>query len=411
MADFYDVAVIGAGAAGIAAGRRLARSPASFVLLEAAERIGGRTLTLERGGHALDLGAGWLHSADRNLMVAIAEAAGLDVDRTEAPWQKQTAAHGMSHIEQAAFGEAFQRFEQRIDKEAEQDGVRAADCYLEPDCRWNALLDAVFSYISGAHLAEIDARDYARYEDTGVNWRVRAGYGALIAAIGSALPTHLGKQVRAIDQSSARVRVATSRGDIEARTAIVTLPPWALAALDISPPLANKVEAALGLPLGAAEKVHFALAQPEDFPADGHLFAKTDSADTGSYHLRPMGRPLVEVYFGGSLARGLAEAGSAAMADFAVQEMTGLLGSHFPARLTLLAASSWSTAPYALGAYSYARPGAADARAELAAPEGRLFFAGEATSRARYSTVHGAYQTGHEAAEQALECLSRGAAA
>ena len=406
MADIFDVVVVGAGAAGVGAGRRLAKSSAAFIVLEAQDRVGGRALTIARGGHALDLGAGWLHSAERNVMVAIAEAAGFEIDRTEAPWEKQTAAHGMSEAEQAAFRAAFAAFERRIDEAAEKDGARAAGDYLDPHCRWNPLLDAVFSYISGARLSDIDARDYARYEDTGRNWRVRAGYGALLAALGGSLPVRSQTEVRGLDQSAAHVRVSTSHGEIKARTAIITLPPWALAQVATSPPLADKVEAAQSLPLGAAEKLYFELAEPEEFPADGHLFARTDSADTGSYHLRPMGRPLIEVYFGGPLARGLAEAGAGAMADFAAHELAALLGATFPARLKFLAASSWSTSHYARGAYSFARPGCADARAALAAPEGRLFFAGEACSRDRYSTVHGAYQTGHEAAALALAKLA-----
>jgi monoamine oxidase len=170
--------------------------------------------------------------------------------------------------------------------------------------------------------------------------------------------------------------------------------------------LPGKQNAAQALPLGAAEKVHFGLSQAEEFPSDGHLFARTDTPDTGSYHLRPLGRPLIEVYFGGALARGLAEAGEEAMADFARQELAGLLGSAFPARLTKLATTSWATDVFSMGAYSYAKPGSAEERAVLAAPiDDRLFFAGEACSRARYSTAHGAFETGCDAAEAALAAL------
>jgi monoamine oxidase len=74
--------------------------------------------------------------------------------------------------------------------------------------------------------------------------------------------------------------------------------------------------------------------------------------------------------------------------------------------LTTLAASSWSTDAHTRGAYSYAIPGGAEARAVLsAAHEQRLFFAGEACSRTRYSTVHGAFETGWAAAEAALSAL------
>jgi monoamine oxidase len=68
--------------------------------------------------------------------------------------------------------------------------------------------------------------------------------------------------------------------------------------------------------------------------------------------------------------------------------------------------SAWARDPYALGSYSYARVGAAHARAGLAAPvDGRLFFAGEATSPHDFSTAHGAYRTGLRAAGEALATL------
>jgi monoamine oxidase len=406
MRDFYDVIVLGAGAAGIGAGRRLAEAAVDFLLIEARDRVGGRAHTIASEAAPLDLGCEWLHSADRNPMVAIAAANGFDVDRTPAPWSKQSGGHGISPQEQAEFWQAFQRFEKRIDEEAEQQPPVAAGAYLEPGCRWNAMLNAVFSYISGASLDCIDARDYARYEDTGQNWRVRQGYGALIAALGTRLPVALGLEALSVDHSGGRVRVETARGAVEARAVIVALPTSRLAQLSFAPALPHKQQAALALPLGAAEKVHFALAQAEEFPADGHLFARTDSPDAGSYHLRPLGRPLIEVYFGGDLARGLAQAGGEAMVDFAKQELVSLLGSNFPSRLTTLATTSWATDPLSLGSYSYAKPGMADERAVLAAPhDNRVFFAGEACSRARYSTAHGAFETGCDAAEQALAAL------
>lgn len=406
MGDFHDVVVIGAGAAGIAAGRRLAEAQASFVLIEARPRLGGRALTLAHELGAIDLGCGWLHSADRNVLAALARPMGFEIDRTPAPWQRQSGDQGLSSEEQDAFGAAFAAFEARIESDAERNAPAAASSYLEEGGRWNALINAVFAYISGASLDRIDARDYARYEDSGVNWRVRQGYGALIAACGAGLPIQYGAEVRAIDHAGPRVRVATTRGDIEARAAIIALPTPHVAALALTPDLPDKRDAATSLPLGAAEKLYFALTQPEEFPPDGHLFPRSDRKEMGTYHLRPMGRPMIEAYFGGALARGLAEAGGAAMADYAKQELAGLLGSSFPSRLTTLAASSWSTDPFARGAYSYAVPGCADMRAVLAAPhQRRLFFAGEACSRARYSTAHGAYETGWNAAEAAIAAL------
>jgi len=96
------------------------------------------------------------------------------------------------------------------------------------------------------------------------------------------------------------------------------------------------------------------------------------------------------------------------MAAFAADELAALRGNAIRKQLTPLAASSWRGDEFARGSYSYAKPGHADDRAVLAAPvDQRIFFAGEATSLNFFSTVHGAFETGTRAAEEALASLKR----
>jgi monoamine oxidase len=142
---------------------------------------------------------------------------------------------------------------------------------------------------------------------------------------------------------------------------------------------------------------------------DGHLIGNSNRTATGSYHLRPFGRPLIEGFFGGRLAHELEAAGSGAFFDFAVAELVELFGSGIRAHLHPLIQTGWARDPRALGSYSYALPGHADARAALAAPvDGRVFFAGEACSPHDFTTAHGAYQTGIEAADEAIRLRPRG---
>jgi monoamine oxidase len=75
--------------------------------------------------------------------------------------------------------------------------------------------------------------------------------------------------------------------------------------------------------------------------------------------------------------------------------------------LTPLGETAWASDPWPLGSYSHALPGHAGARARLAEPvDGRLFFAGEATSANVFSTTHGAWMSGERAAEEALAALA-----
>ena len=95
LASQADVVVIGAGAAGIAAARRLFDAGGvSVLVLEARERAGGRAWTIEAGGHPADLGCEWLHSADRNMLAPLAERLGFTINRRRPDWTTRLSRSG-----------------------------------------------------------------------------------------------------------------------------------------------------------------------------------------------------------------------------------------------------------------------------------------------------------------------------
>jgi len=412
MQDHFDVVVIGAGAAGIAALRRLAA--VSAIGLEARDRVGGRAHTvLARGGLPLDLGCGWLHSADVNPLAKAFEAAGFAIDRTRPHWERQSGDQDFPPEEQRAFQDAYAALEARLETAAEQGVDRPGAELFEPGGRWNALIDAVSSYYNGAEYDRVSVLDYAAYEDTGVNWRVASGYGAAIAAFALPDRTIMGCEVRKVDHGGPELRLDTTRGTVTARAVIVAVPTPVLAEgrLAFDPGLPHVRAAAEGLPLGLADKVVLGLDEPGDLPAEGHFFGHTDRTETGSYRLRPFGRPCIEAFVGGRCAAALEAEGPGALTAFAVEELAGLMGSGFRRRLTPLAETAWLAEPFSRGAYSHALPGRSGARAELARPvEGRIFFAGEAVSVHAYSTAHGAWASGERAADAALASLGLRAA-
>jgi monoamine oxidase len=401
-----EVVIVGGGAAGIAACRRLKDAGIECLLLEARPRLGGRAWTVSDDPLCpIDLGCGWLHSADRNPWHGIAEAQGRSIDRTPPPWMRPSAPIGFPLSEQAAYLDARDKFFARVDAAAESEQDAAAATLLDPNGRWNDLIRATGTYVSGAELERVSVRDLGRYDDSSVNWRVVEGYGTVIAAHGASLPVTLGCSVRGIDWNGRRLRVETAHGSIAADAAIVTLPSSLLAEQKIvfTPGLPAKAEAAAGLPLGLADKLFLSLSDAGEFEKDSRLFGRTDRSGTATYHLRPFGRPQIEVYFAATLATELEAAGEAAFLDFAVAELVGLLGSDFARRIRPLHLHRWGIDPLSRGSYSYALPGKADCRAMLAAPvDDRLFFAGEACSTNDYSTAHGAYLTGVVAADQAI---------
>lgn len=406
MISDVEVVVVGGGAAGIAAARRLTDASVHCLIVEARPRLGGRAWTvLDESGYALDLGCGWLHSAERNPWCAIAEKQGATIDKIPPPWMRPSIEVGFPRAEQDEFHEAMGQFFARLSRLAENEPDRAAAILLEPGCRWNHLIKAVGTYISGAEFDQVSAKDLERYDDSGVNWRVVEGLGTTISKHGSDLAHVLDCPVRRIDHSGRRLRIETDKGVITSDQAIVTLPSALIAAQRVlfMPELPRKTEAALGLPLGLADKLFIALDNAGEFGENMRLFGHTDRTATAGYHLRPFGRPQIEAYFGGSLAHELEARGGGAFFEFAVSELVNLFGSSFARRIRPIRIHCWGSDPFALGSYSYARPGESDGRQTLAEPvDNRLFFAGEACSIADYSTAHGGWRTGVAAADQVI---------
>jgi monoamine oxidase len=267
------------------------------------------------------------------------------------------------------------------------------------------MIDALSTYINGCELDAVSVQDMDAYEDSEINWRVRRGYGALMAAYGAPCPLAFNTQVTLIDHSGKRVRIETSQGTLSAGKVIVTVPTNLIAdeAIRFHPALPAKVDAARGLPLGLADKVMLALDEPEALPKDGNLRGATMRTAMGSFHLRPFGQPCIEGYFGGSFAHALENSGEGAFGAEAIDEIAALLGNDYRRKLKPLAESRWAHDPFARGSYSHALPGHAGDRAVLAAPvDGRLFFAGEATSPNFFSTAHGARDSGERTAREVM---------
>ena len=391
MTDEVDVVIVGGGAAGIGAGRWLAAAGRSIMIVEALPRLGGRAHTVMLGGYPVDLGCGWLHSAERNPLTKLAESHGVTIDRSKAAWGEQLGAINFPKQAQQDAWRAYAAFTDRL-ASAPPASDRASDALTD----WQPFINGLSSFINGVETDRLSARDFTAYDQAASDndWRLPDGYGAFIAALGRELPVMLNTPVSAIRAGA----VETARGTIRSRAVIVTVSTNVLAhgVLRLPSAAADHLHAAAQLPLGLADKLFISLDDPAAVPPESHLLGRFDDAATGSYYLRPFGRPLIECFLGGAHARAL-EHGAAF--DFAVAELRALLGADFAKGLRPLLATRWAQEPTTLGSYSHALPGHADARATLARPIADwLCLAGEACSPHDFSTAHGAWQSGIVAA-------------
>jgi monoamine oxidase len=256
-----EVAVVGAGAAGLAAAAELRAQGRSVIVLEARDRVGGRACTDSTALRApFDLGASYIHACEQgNPWADIALALGEPVvpDRRRRVLA-QDGGLAPAADEAAAYAGAANRAWPLI-ADAVARGWRGAVGDLLPRAtvadRWVAAL--VGPWLCGVDTAEVDAEDFVRARD-GQDWLVPGGYGRLVARFGAALPVRLGCAVTAVRATPRGVELRTDQGSLRAAHAIVTVPLGVLAAEQIrfDPPLpAGVADAVEALPMGNLIKV------------------------------------------------------------------------------------------------------------------------------------------------------------
>lgn len=425
MSHPHDVIVVGAGAAGLAAGAQLSRAGVDVLVLEASARTGGRAFTdTATFGVAWDRGCHWLHSASVNPLREAADA--LCIAYLVRGNRQARATHlGDRWADEGERNAAWRVIERAFSaiKRAGEEGqdIPASDM-LDPADPWTRLARHWITLMSAAEAEKLSTLDYAAYSDTGENYPVEKGYGALVQAVAQhaapALPIATGTPVTRIDWSGRAVALDTPRGALSARLVIVAVPTTVIARgrLGFAPALpADLAEAFEALPLGAAEKVAFL------FDRDVFGSGATSYVDTIdlrhpdrrpiNFVLTPFGAPMAVGQLGGDNAARLVEAGPKAMEDFALAALKDAFGADIARHVTGVATTGWVADPFIGGAYSCALPGFAHVRARLSQNLGeRVFFAGEAVSPHAYSTAHGAHLTGIAAAEAALAALKGHAA-
>jgi len=419
-----DVAIVGAGAAGLAAAVLLRRAGRSVLVLEAGHRIGGRARTSRPpslGGAAIDEGATWLHDVGRNPLAHRARLAG-------------------DPLKPAHAGERRLFVGDRPATEAEQEAYDAADAAWRrhvrqslgqpPDCTlrdagqgfaspWTPHLEAwEGSIIAGADADALSLQDWDRNQLDEGDLRPVHGLGALLAAHYGAMagPFRLNQTVRRIAWHSHGVTLDMTGGTLNAGACIVTVSTGVLRdeRIRFEPGLPEDTRAALdGLPMGLLSKLALPVPPGGAFGlAPGTLIERRTEPGQPLMllHDRPDGVPILTGFHGGRHAWSLAGREDDAL-DEARDLLAGLFGPRSVRDIPRQGfASRWGSDPHFLGAYAFARPGHAESRGVLGRPiaEGRLVLAGEACrTDGLAGTVGGAILDGERAARAVLAFLDR----
>src|SRR5579871_3547663 len=155
-----DIVIIGAGAAGLGAAHALKDSRLSFVVLEARDRVGGRGHTVMAAPDVVfDLGCGWLHSADKNSFVKVAEDLNFEIDRTLPPWRERAYGKAFPQKDRDDFIRSLDEFYDRAEVAAQTGEDAPADRCLEPGNRWNPMINAISTYVNGVELDRVSLSD------------------------------------------------------------------------------------------------------------------------------------------------------------------------------------------------------------------------------------------------------------
>jgi monoamine oxidase len=411
-----DVVIVGAGAAGIAAARRLAAAGRRFTLVEAAATIGGRCITdTTLFGVPFDRGAHWVHMPDINPVAKLGTQTGLDIYPAPPGQRVRIGRRYAREGEMEDYLGGIVRANAAIADASRKNDLPCAQALPKDLGGWRSTIEFVLGpFGCGKDLSEISALDFTRSAERDSDLLCRQGFGALLAQLADGISVELSNPVTGISWGARAggVSVETARGQFAARAAIVTVSTNVLTAgkIKFTPDLPRRqLDAAAKLKLGSYD--HVALELPDNplgLRTDELVFEKSDSTRTGAIFANVSGTPLCVVDVAGGFGRDLAAKGDAAMFDFALTWLTGLYGTDVAKVVKRRHATHWNDEPWALGAFSAAAPGGQPARKVLMeAVNDRIWFAGEAAHETLWGTVGGAWESGQRAADAVVKSLGR----
>jgi monoamine oxidase len=435
----FDVIVMGAGVAGLAAARELSGAGKQVCVIEARQRLGGRVFTIHDQASPLpiELGAEFIHGSAPDTFAIVDAASLLAYQLPDNHWWSRDGRW-----------QRIDDFWQRIDRVRARIGdgpdrsfadFLKAQRSLPPKIKELAL-----TFVEGyhaAHAERISAKslqfaDGEQEDPSGrKQFRIGGGYDALVAWLQAGLDPdrtslRIGTPVESVEWRAGDVTVRTSGGDeLRADSLLVTIPLGVLKAptgqpgsIVFTPALRTKERALEKLEIGHIVKIVFTFRErfwdDDDFlsarsaskgikPNESLNFVHSNDPHIPTWWTSaPVRSSTLTAWAGGHAADRLQAESPDSRIDRALESLSSVFAIERNTVDDLLASShthDWQADPFSRGAYSYAAVGGTRAHATLAKPvESTIFFAGEATNGEETGTVSGAIASGKRAARELL---------
>ena len=419
----YDVIVVGGGFAGVTAARDCEKNGYRTLLLEARNRLGGRTWTTEFDGSSIEYGGTWVYNnqpfvwteverygleiaetpgavADQMFLLANGDHIAMGADQlneavtgwmqyTEAVRSIVPRAYDLLHNREAALAA------DAISASGHMDSLRLtplqhAFCTGMIELISSGTADAI-SYLEVLRLYMVGGSEFSNFMDSAARFKLKEGTSRLIELIleDGGADVKLSSPVKSIEDNGDSVRVTVRRGEeLRAKAVVSTLPMNTMASVDFKPALPKGV-------VDAARQRH---------PGRGVKIYLSVKGDVGNVATVAPGRPLNYLMtFEQSDDRTLLAAFSSdpdlidVYDDAALQQE---LDAHIPgAQLLTSTHYDWNSDPYSLGTWATYRPGwAADLHDKFQRSTGRIHFASGDHGEGWRGTIDGAIGAGVRAA-------------
>src|SRR5262245_44896599 len=409
----FDVVIVGAGAAGIAAARRITAAGRKCVVLEASGAVGGRCLTdTALFGVPYDRGARALHTPETNPVARLALQSRFDIYPAPPGQRMRITRRYARESETEDMLSAMVRANSALAEASRKTDIAAAQALPKDLGEWRSTVEFMMGpYFCGKDLSEVSAADLSRAAERDVQAYCRQGLGAVIAKLAADVPVRLSTTATRINWGGRGVEVETARGTVDARAAIVTASTNVLSAgkIRFTPDLPKRqLDAIERLRLGSYDHVVLELAgNPLGLRSDELVFEKSSGPRTAALLANMSGTTLCTVDVGGRFGRELAAKGAKEMVGFALDWLDNLYGAGLKRAAGRSHATNWNEEPWVLGAMSAASPGGQFARRSLMESiNNRIWFAGEAVHERLWGTVGGAWESGDRAAVAALRVIA-----